>query len=791
MNMNRTTKLGSGLRVGMNIKKRFTTLGHGLLVAAAFTGASCTDDTPANTPNPNDELQLGVNLEELGIEVPTCTQAVATTASSPNFVAATKILTLTLADGVDAVITVVNGKLKVNGWQCAVLASAGAPVGPAAELTSTNVNLIKILANGTTSNKVIVDLLPGAFGNIFSATGGIIVTDVAATGNVSLGVRGNAAANAVKMAQEGTTATGPFYLEVSGDSRADIKFIGNPSLVSLALGDGGDSFTAQGQVLTTTALSGTGTTTSVAATEGLNVFGGAGADTLKGGLGDDTLSGGDGNDIFQTSAAAIDDGGDTYVGGSGVDLIDYSGRTDAVSASVAPSFTNGWIQGVNLTAASVTGVLTCADGALGTTADTVTFSGTVVGTADILTAINAGLSGADASVNDRGELVIVSQTTGQNMSCASSGAGTALFGASGASNNGVSQLGVDANDGLTGELDDVRADVENITGGTGNDILTGGSSSNVINGGAGNDDIAGGPAGDTCTTDVDVLNGGDGDDIFRMGSAKNCGDAVDGGLGRDMASYELRTNSLTLDIDASADDGETAEADTLKVGLEVVVGGSAADSIVGGAGDDELHGGGGTDFISGGAGADTIVGGPGADTLLGGAGEDVFNETDTPDVAFTGTVLPSDLTVESDLINGGADTDTANYGRASTVAMTVTLCSAPTNVTSSGACAGGAGDGPELDDITNCEHFIGGAGADTITGTASDDFIEGGLGADSIVGGAGTDQLFGDGGNDSLEGGDGDDTLDGGAGTTNRNDGGNGEDVCSQAAASLSFNCEL
>gem|GEM_PF-1342992 len=788
--MNRTTKLGSGLRVGTNMKKRFTTLGQGLLIAAAFTGASCTDETPAGSPtNPDDELQLGVNLEELGIEVPTCTQAVAATASSPNFVAATKILTLTLADNVDAVITVVNGKLKVNGWQCAVLASATAPIAPAAELTSTNVNLIKILANGTTSNKVIVDLLPGAFGNIFSATGGIIVTDVAATGNVSLGVRGNASANAVKMAQEGTTATGPFYLEVSGDTRADIKFIGNPSLVSLALGDGGDSFTAQGQVLTTTALAGTGATTSVSSTEGLNVFGGAGADTLKGGLGDDTLSGGDGNDIFQTSAGAIDDGADTYIGGSNVDLLDYSGRTDAVTASVAPSFTNGWIQGVNLTAASVTGVLTCADGALGTTADTVTFSGTVVGTEDILTAINAGLTGADASVNDRGELVIVSLTTGQNMSCASSGAGTALFGASGASNNGVSQLAVDANDGITGELDDVRADVENITGGTGNDILTGSSSSNTINGGAGNDDIAGGPAGDTCTTDVDVLNGGDGDDIFRMGSLKNCGDAVDGGLGRDMASYELRTVALTLDIDASADDGETAEADTLKVGLEVVVGGSAVDSIVGGAGDDELHGGEGADFISGGAGADTIVGGPGADTLLGGAGEDIFNETDTVDLAFTGAVLPTDLT-DSDLINGGADTDTANYGRTSTTVLTITLCSAPTNVTSGGACAGGAADGPDADDLTNIEHFIGGAGADIITGTAGDDFIEGGAGADSILGGAGTDQLFGDIGVDSLEGGDGDDTLDGGAGA-NRNDGGNGEDVCSQAAASLSFNCEL
>jgi Ca2+-binding RTX toxin-like protein len=260
---------------------------------------------------------------------------------------------------------------------------------------------------------------------------------------------------------------------------------------------------------------------------------------------------------------------------------------------------------------------------------------------------------------------------------------------------------------------------------------------------------------------------------------------MDGGLGRDTANYEMRTTLLLLDIDASPDDGD-GEGDTLKTSLEVIVGGSGGDVITGGSNGDELHGGGGADVIVGGAGADTIVGGPGADTLLGGTGEDVFDETDTPDLAFSTLMLPS-LAAEADVLNGGADVDTANYGRTDTTPMTITLCSAPAVIAASGNCIGGTPD-VDGDDITNCEHFIGGKGADSITGSTGDDLIEGGDGNDSLEGGLGDDQLSGDLGNDTLEGGDGSDTLDGGGGV-NVNDGGPGDDVCSGALVAATANC--
>jgi Ca2+-binding RTX toxin-like protein len=764
----RTTRLGNGQQVTQSTKKRFTSLGSSLLVIAAFAGSACEESEDLDVQN-EEELEFGIALEELGTNVATCTAAVVDT----DFVAATKVLNLTVLTATDAVVSVVGGKIKVNGWQCKT-------TGTNVELTSTNVNKINIGAAGT--SKIVLDLLPGTFGNIFGTTGGITITGGA---GLSVGVRGTAAANAFKMAQEGASAAGPFYMELTGNAQADVKIVGNPDLISFALGDGADSFTAQGQVLTTSVLGGSGTTGDVA-TEAVTVFGGLGNDTLKGGLMDDTLNGGEGNDVFQMSALAVDDGGDIYIGGAGTDTVDYSGRTNAVNVSIAPTYDNGWVEGVNIFnfTVDITETLNYSIG--GVAGTPVTFAAAVTGESAILGVLNngvGGLVGATASVNDRGELVI--KKSGAAGAIAITGGTAGLFVGT-PSNNGVAALATDPDDGLTGEADDVRADVENITGGTAGDTLSGSILSNTITGGAGADDISGGSPNADCLLDVDVLNGGDGDDTFRMGRLTNCGDAVDGGLGTDKVNYEMRAVGVIVDIDASADDGEALELDTIKVGAEIILGGEGDDSITGGVGNDELHGGLGADTLNGGAGADTIVGGPGNDSLFGGAGEDYFNEKDVVDTLFVKLHLPN---IGADLINGAGDTDTCDYGRTSVAAMTVTLCAAPAILTATGNCADGGADTADGDDITNCENFIGGAGPDTITGSTGDDRIEGGAGADSIIGGAGNDALFGDADNDNLDGGDGDDSLDGGTGTNTASCGA-GDDIIT-LATNADLTCEI
>jgi Ca2+-binding RTX toxin-like protein len=772
--MKRLTSLGNGL-------KGLSAFSASVMIAASFGVAAC-DQQEEMTDDAGVDPELGVNFDELGTPITNCTQA-----GTSEFNPTTKVLTISVPTGVDAVISAVGGKLKFNGIQC-VTASNFTPANLAStELTTTNVNRINVTA--VDQSKVVVDMLPGAFGNVFAGTGGIVITGT--TANLSVGVRGTAQANLVKMAE----ASSAYYLELSGDTRADMKIVpanGQFPAISLALGDGADTFSAQGQnSLTITAL-GSGTLTDVSGSQALTVFGGGGNDTLKGGLGNDTLNGGDGNDLFLTNAstavANTEDGNDTYMGGSGSDTVDYSGRTEVVTASVGPSNANVVIKGINIfnttvTAAS-TSVLTYTF--QGGSAQTVNFSTTVdtVGATAILAALNADFgSDAVASVNDRGELIVTSGQTGA-FTIAASSIGTTLFGGA-ITRNGVADLNVEADDGIASEGDDIRSDVENLTGGAGADVLTGSSSPNLINGGAGADNISGGVGG-TCTgngSDTDTLNGGDGNDIFQMGFTANCSDVLDGGAGDDRADYQLRSVAVNVNLNGTADDGDTSvpETDNVKTTVEGVFGGEGNDTITGGTANDDLHGGIGDDTIVGGAGADTIVGGLGIDSLLGGAGEDFFNEKLALD---TGYLKATNLAgAGADVINGGADLDKSDFSRAA--AMTITLCQS-TNLTGSGAGTGtcstdtAGSDSPDGDDLTNIEYFVGGDGADTITGSAVDDIIEGGAGADTILGGTGNDTLYGEADNDKLDGEAGDDTLDGAGGATTGNTliGGDGDDLC-------------
>jgi Ca2+-binding RTX toxin-like protein len=74
----------------------------------------------------------------------------------------------------------------------------------------------------------------------------------------------------------------------------------------------------------------------------------------------------------------------------------------------------------------------------------------------------------------------------------------------------------------TGVAGGVR-DIENVTGGAGNDTLTGNAANNLLRGGAGNDSISGGGGND-------ILLGGAGNDSLHAGSGRSL---LIGGLGAD------------------------------------------------------------------------------------------------------------------------------------------------------------------------------------------------------------------------------------------------------------------
>ena len=197
-------------------------------------------------------------------------------------------------------------------------------------------------------------------------------------------------------------------------------------------------------------------------------------------------------------------------------------------------------------------------------------------------------------------------------------------------------------DGVTAEGDDVGADVESLTGGSGSDFLTGNDAGGELSGGPGDDmlDGRGGP------------------------------DALIGGPGRDTASYDHRTGPVSADLTSGAA-GEPGEGDAVASDVENVHGGAGADVLggsgdsnvlSGGGGDDTLDGGAGDDTLYGGAGNDALGGAPGNDFVSGEAGGDSLSGGDGADALSGGDGDDSlDGGAGADLLGGETGTDTVVY----------------------------------------------------------------------------------------------------------------------------------
>lgn len=267
--------------------------------------------------------------------------------------------------------------------------------------------------------------------------------------------------------------------------------------------------------------------------------------------------------------------------------------------------------------------------------------------------------------------------------------------------------------------------------------------------------------------------GGAGNDTFNQGTALTTGETIYGGEGTDTVSYASRSLALTVSISAAtdADDGEGAEADDIQSDVEIVTGGSnndtftgldgtastfngglGNDTLTGASGSDSLSGGDGNDSLDGGAGNDTVGGGNGTDTVIGGDGNDSVSGDAGNDTLDEGAAANG-----SDILSGGADTDTVTYAGRTVAANGIT-------VTMDGVAADD-GESSEGDNVkVDVENLIGGAGNDAITGNSSANILTGGLGNDTINGSTGNDSFASDAdgldGDDSLTGGLGDDVVD-------------------------------
>jgi Ca2+-binding RTX toxin-like protein len=312
----------------------------------------------------------------------------------------------------------------------------------------------------------------------------------------------------------------------------------------------------------------------------------AGNDTLVAGAGNDVINAGNGNDKLDGG-----DGNDTLNGGNGNDTIDAGAGNDSLNGHGGNDSLDGGLGADDMHGNEGTDVVTYA-------------SRTVAITVDI--------------TENSTEL---------------------------------------ADDGASGEKDFVRADVENLQGGSGNDKFTGTvhtlttaglTKNNQFFGNGGNDTLIGLDGNDKLDGGAgnDSIDGGVGNDTLIAGLGT---DNVIGGAGTDLADYSARTENLKLDLDGLADDGAAGENDKLFADIENLTGGKGNDWIVGSGANNVIRGGAGNDTLEGSSGNDSLYGDAGIDKLYGQSGDDTFYVRKPA----------NSIAADHDTVDGGLGTDKA------------------------------------------------------------------------------------------------------------------------------------
>jgi hypothetical protein len=234
-------------------------------------------------------------------------------------------------------------------------------------------------------------------------------------------------------------------------------------------------------------------------------------DTLTGDDNDNALFGGGGNDLLKGGDGG-DDGADTLDGEGGIDWVDYSDRTKAVT--------------VDLTVDPTTPG-PCNDGVI-------EFNDGQAAEGDCVNTENANLGTGDDTFTGNAFSNTVQPGGGQNVLDGNAGGDTLDYSVGYTS-------GVTINMAGGGVSQDAVEEFENAIGTAFADNITGNEVSNTIKGGGGNDNLRGGSGDDTLRAGKgnDNVRGGSGDDDMFGGKGKK--DRGFGGSGTDLCKgFEFR-----------------------------------------------------------------------------------------------------------------------------------------------------------------------------------------------------------------------------------------------------------
>jgi Ca2+-binding RTX toxin-like protein len=387
--------------------------------------------------------------------------------------------------------------------------------------TATVSNTNSVTVTGAAGRQhLTIDLSGGPFAPSFSNASGELAFAVdLGAGTDRLIINGSGASDTLTLGSSGVNLNNDTDRDVTVSGVEESQLIGLPGDDTLSAAGGLGTGSASALPVLISGDDGNDTLTGGAASTGQypynnnDLAGGAGADTLTGGpggngltggLGADTLSGGAGDDFVYG-----DDGLDTLNGGPGYDLMDGGVGSDTM---------NGGDAGDNMYGSAGPDHMSGGNGN----------DGLVGGPG------NDGLSGG------AGNDTFTAEVGPDGADDVSGGSGRDSAGYNTRSVNLTITLDGLANDGQTGEGDNVRGDVEGVTGGTGDDTITGNAAPNSLWGNGGDDIVDGRDGADLLGGEAefflygiagdDTLIGGDGEDTMAGDDGADSFQAQDGGV---------------------------------------------------------------------------------------------------------------------------------------------------------------------------------------------------------------------------------------------------------------------
>jgi Ca2+-binding RTX toxin-like protein len=549
------------------------------------------------------------------------------------------------------------------------------------------------ILNGMDGNDTLIggagsDSLFGGAGNdtyafdADSALGTDTITDAVGNGTDTLDFTGTSSVVAVNLGSANQAVNSNLTLNLTAAQMENV--IG-----------GGGSDTLTGNALNNVLSGGTGGNDALNGMDGNDILiGGSGNDALLGGAGDDTY-------VFDTDTAL---GTDiiTDAVGNGTDTLNFSDSSNAITVNLGTAgnqIVNPRLT-LNLTAAQIENVIGGSnnDSITGNALDNILSGGSGN---DALNGGNGndaltGGSGNDSLTGGNGNdtyLFDTDSALGADALTEISGGGMDTLDFSGSSNDTTIDLNIIGNQTVNANLilNIINQQVENVNGGSGNDIISGNSLDNIFNGGDGNDTLI-------TSLGVDTLDGGADDDQLIITGEHTAGDVITGGTGinifvfqpgtsgslelvsngQDTLDFSLFDSAVTIDLNNYALQNVGGGLSLTLSGLFTAINGTVFnDSITGNTldntingleGNDALNGGSGSDTIQAGDGNDTVSGDSGVDTLNGEAGADTVINYETSDTHTSiengfPTPPPSISTATASTDNNTAPTDTVSINK--------------------------------------------------------------------------------------------------------------------------------